>query len=130
MGPTSEDEEDRLEGVVGFGSISENSQARSVHEGAMSADESRKRVFVAFGQKSGEKTRIEVALVRIPSSDQVFAPVLLSTSVDSHAEYSPCVYHEYLPAKCESLLENEVGYKRNVDDNLFAALPTGLPNIG
>lgn len=64
MGPSSEDEEDRLEGVVGIGSISENSQACSVHQGAMSVDESRKCVFIAFGQKSGEKTRIEVALVR------------------------------------------------------------------
>jgi len=34
--------------------------------------------------------------------------VLLSTSIDSHAEYAPCAYHEYLPAKCESLLENSV----------------------
>ena len=32
--------------------------------------------------------------------------MLLSTSMDSHAEHSPCSYHEYLPAKCESLLEN------------------------
>jgi len=64
MGPSSEDEEGRLERVVGIGSITENSQAGSVHEGAMSVDETRKGVFVAFGQKSGEQTRIGVALVR------------------------------------------------------------------
>jgi hypothetical protein len=64
MGPSSEDEEDRLEGVVGIVSIAENSQACSIHEGAMSADQSRKRIFVAFGQKSGEKTRIQITLVR------------------------------------------------------------------
>ena len=55
MGPSSEDEEDRLEGVVGFASVSENPQAGSVHEWAVSVDESRKRVFVALGQKSVRK---------------------------------------------------------------------------
>src|SRR5271168_4975716 len=64
VGPSSEDEEDRLEGVVGISSISEDSQACSVHEGAMPVDESRKRVLIALGQEAGEKTRIEVALVR------------------------------------------------------------------
>jgi hypothetical protein len=64
IGPSSEDEENRLEGVVGIVSISEDSQAGSVHEGAMSVDEGRKRIFVAAGQKSGEKNGIEVALVR------------------------------------------------------------------
>jgi hypothetical protein len=48
MGPPSEDKEDRLEGVVGVTAISKNTQAGSIHEGAMSADESRECVFVAF----------------------------------------------------------------------------------
>src|SRR5262249_39167496 len=64
VGPPGEDEEDRLERVVGVGPISENSQARPVHEGPVPVDEGRKRAFVAPGQKSGEKARIEVALVR------------------------------------------------------------------
>jgi hypothetical protein len=53
MGPSGEDEKHRLEGVVGIVPISQNSQARSVHEGAVSADEGRKRVLVAFTQKPG-----------------------------------------------------------------------------
>src|SRR5262245_41657350 len=65
MGPSSEDEEDRLEGVVGVGPISENPQARPVHEGAVPVDEGRKRVLVArLGQKPGKETRIGVAFVR------------------------------------------------------------------
>jgi hypothetical protein len=48
-GPSREDEEDRLEGVVAFVWIAENSQAGPVDEGTMSMDERRKRVFVAFG---------------------------------------------------------------------------------
>ena len=49
MGPSSEDEEDRLEGVVGIGSISENSLASSVNELTMAVDKGRKRVFVVLG---------------------------------------------------------------------------------
>src|SRR5579872_3431552 len=64
MGPSSEDEEDRLEGIVDVVSIAENSQARSVHERAMSLDESRERLFVAIGQISGEKTRVGIAFLR------------------------------------------------------------------
>ena len=108
MGPSREDEEDRLEGVVGIVSISENSPAGSVHEGAMSVDESRKRVFVALGQKSGEKTRIEVALVRSRPALKYLHQCCYRHRLTSQAEYSLSVYHEYLPAKCESLLENSV----------------------
>ena len=64
VGPSSEDEEDRLEGIVGIGSISENSPARSVNELTMTVDEGRKCIFVVLGQKSPEITRIEFAVVR------------------------------------------------------------------
>src|SRR5262245_22480281 len=65
MGPSSEDEEDRLEGVVGVGPISENPQARPVHEGTVPVDEGHKRVLVALlGQKPGKETRIGLAFVR------------------------------------------------------------------
>lgn len=66
MGPSSEDEEDCLESVVGVASISEDSLASSIHQGTMSVDKSRKRVFVALGQKPGEKTRVGVAFARSP----------------------------------------------------------------
>ena len=45
--------------------------------------------------------------------------MLLSTSMDSHAGYSPWVYHEYLPAKCESLLENGVNNAFSGFDSCF-----------
>ena len=89
MGPSSEDEEDRLEGVVGIASISENSQACSVHEGAMSVDESRERLFVAFGQEPDEKTRIEVALVRSHPA----LKYLHQCCFRHQLTHSPCVYH-------------------------------------
>ena len=94
MGPSSEDEEDRLEGVVAIVSISENAQTGSVHERAVSVDESRERVFVAVGQKSGEKTRIEVALARSRPALQYLHQCCYSTSIDSLTKNSPCVYHE------------------------------------
>jgi hypothetical protein len=62
--PSSEDEEDRLEGVVGIGSISENPLAGSVHEGSVSSNETCERIFVAFGQKPREQIRIKVADMR------------------------------------------------------------------
>ena len=40
VGPPGEDEEDRLEGVVGIGPVAEDPLAGPVHEGAVSADES------------------------------------------------------------------------------------------
>ncbi len=52
--PSSEDEEDRLEGVVGIGSISKNPLAGSVHEGSVSSNKICEGIFVAFGQKSDE----------------------------------------------------------------------------
>src|SRR5262249_40655207 len=58
MGPPSQDKEDCLEGVVGVTAVAENTQAGSIHEGAMSADESRKCVLITFDQKSPEKTGI------------------------------------------------------------------------
>ncbi len=64
MGPSSEDEEDRLEGVVGIGSISENALAGSVHEGSVTSNETCERFFIALGQKSRKKTRIVIALMR------------------------------------------------------------------
>ena len=38
----------------GFGSVAEDAQARSVHEGAVAMDKGRKGVFVAVGQKPDE----------------------------------------------------------------------------
>src|SRR5262249_49190264 len=64
VGPSGEYEEDRLEGVVGIGSIPEDAPACPVHEGTMPVDEGRKRVLLACGQEAGEKARIGVALVR------------------------------------------------------------------
>lgn len=52
LGPACEDEEDRLESVVRLVAIGENAPAGSVHEWAMSVDESRKRVFVPLALES------------------------------------------------------------------------------
>ena len=62
--PPGEDEEDRLERIVGFVPLAENAPARSVHERAVPADEGREGVLVALGQESRDEARIEVALVR------------------------------------------------------------------
>lgn len=64
VGPSSKDEENRLEGVVGIGSIPENSLAGAVHEGTVSANKTGERLFIAFGEKAAEKSRIGVARMR------------------------------------------------------------------
>jgi hypothetical protein len=53
--PPGEDEEDRLEGVVGIGPTSEDPLAGSVHEGSVSSNETGERIFVAIGQKPREQ---------------------------------------------------------------------------